>query len=147
MFLLVGLISRPDSRMVGLAMVTAFIMLSLVPLIGWSGQISLAQITFVGIGAWAAVEFASGGGQVFGLEVFSAGSPFLLLVGAYASSGRGGDEGAAALSIAGVVVLPIVGGVIGYEMTDVDADEVPVAVGLAPTLDGRGAVGALGVRF
>lgn len=81
-FLLVGLISRPDSRMVGLAMVTAFIMLSLVPLIGWSGQISLAQITFVGIGAWAAVEFANGGGQVFGLEIFSAGSPWLLLVGA-----------------------------------------------------------------
>ena len=41
-----------------------------VPLIGWSGQISLAQITFVGIGAWAAVEFAGGGGRVFGLELF-----------------------------------------------------------------------------
>jgi branched-chain amino acid transport system permease protein len=68
--------------MVGLAMVTAFIMLSLVPLIGWSGQISLAQVTFVGIGAWAAVEFANGGGQVFGLELFSPGSPWLLLVGA-----------------------------------------------------------------
>jgi branched-chain amino acid transport system permease protein len=81
-FLLIGVISRPDVRMVGLAMVTAFIMLSLVPLIGWSGQISLAQVTFVGIGAWAAVEFASGGGQVFGLEIFSAGSPWLLLVGA-----------------------------------------------------------------
>ena len=81
-FLLVGVISRPDVRMVGLAIVTAFIMLSLVPLIGWSGQISLAQVTFVGIGAWAAVEFASGGGQVFGLEIFSPGSPWLLLVGA-----------------------------------------------------------------
>jgi len=81
-FLLIGLISRPDVRMVGLAMVTAFIMLSLVPLIGWSGQVSLAQVTFVGIGAWAAVEFANGGGQVFGLEIFSAGSPWLLLVGA-----------------------------------------------------------------
>jgi branched-chain amino acid transport system permease protein len=81
-FLLVGLISRPDVRTVGLALVTAFIMLSLVPLIGWSGQISLAQITFVGVGAWAAVEFADGGGQVFGLELFPAGSPWLLLVGA-----------------------------------------------------------------
>jgi branched-chain amino acid transport system permease protein len=81
-FLLIGVISRPDVRMVGLAIVTAFIMLSLVPLIGWSGQISLAQITFVGIGAWAAVEFANGGGQVFGLEIFSPGSPWLLLVGA-----------------------------------------------------------------
>jgi len=81
-FLLVGLISRPDVRTVGLAMVTAFILLSLVPLIGWSGQISLAQITFVGIGAWAAVEFANGGGQVFGLELFPPGSPWLLFVGA-----------------------------------------------------------------
>ena len=81
-FVLTGLISRPDVRTVGLAMVSAFIMLSLVPLIGWAGQISLAQITFVGIGAWAAVEFANGGGQVFGLELFPAGSPWLLLVGA-----------------------------------------------------------------
>jgi branched-chain amino acid transport system permease protein len=81
-FILVGLLSRPDDRTVGLAMVSAFIMLSLVPLIGWSGQISLAQITFVGIGAWAAVEFADGGGQVFGLTPFPAGSPWLLLVGA-----------------------------------------------------------------
>jgi len=81
-FLLVGLISRPDVRLVGLGLVTAFIMLSLVPLIGWSGQISLAQITFVGIGAWAAVEFADGGGQVFGLELFPPGSPWLLLVSA-----------------------------------------------------------------
>ncbi len=81
-FLLISVASRPDVRMVGLAMVTAFIMLSLVPLIGWSGQISLAQITFVGIGAWAAVEFANGGGQVFGIELFSPGSPWLLLVGA-----------------------------------------------------------------
>jgi branched-chain amino acid transport system permease protein len=81
-FVLTGLISRPDVRTVGLAMVSAFIMLSLVPLIGWAGQISLAQITFVGIGAWAAVEFADGGGQVFGFTPFAAGSPWLLVVGA-----------------------------------------------------------------
>jgi branched-chain amino acid transport system permease protein len=81
-FLVVGLVSRPDVRLIGLALVTSFIMLSLVPLIGWAGQISLAQITFVGIGAWAAVEFANGGGQVFGLELFPAGSPWLLFVGA-----------------------------------------------------------------
>ncbi len=81
-FVLTSVVSRPDVRLVGLGLATAFIMLSLVPLIGWSGQISLAQVTFVGIGAWAAVEFASGGGRVFGLEPFSAGSPWLLLVGA-----------------------------------------------------------------
>ncbi len=79
---IVAVAARPDVRIVGLALVTAFIMLSLVPLIGWSGQISLAQVTFVGIGAWAAVEFARGGGQVFGLELFSPGSPWLLLAGA-----------------------------------------------------------------
>ena len=73
---------RDPNVRIGLGLATAFIMLSLVPLIGWSGQISLAQVTFVGIGAWAAVEFASGGGRVFGLEPFSAGSPLLLLVGA-----------------------------------------------------------------
>jgi len=53
-----------------------------VPLTGWSGQISLAAITFVGIGAWATFEFSSAGGELFGLQLFSAGNPMLLLVGA-----------------------------------------------------------------
>ncbi len=82
-FLLAGIMERPDARRLGLALGTAFVMLSLVPLTGWSGQISLAQITFVGIGAWATFEFAHGvGGQVFGFTLFSPGSPWLLLVGA-----------------------------------------------------------------
>ena len=57
-------------------------MLSLVPLIGWSGQISLAQITFVGIGAWAAFEFANGGGRCSGSSSSRRGTRWLLLVGA-----------------------------------------------------------------
>jgi branched-chain amino acid transport system permease protein len=69
-------------RRVELAMVTAFAMLSLVPLTGWAGQISLAQITFVGIGAWAAFEFSSTGGTMFGVELYSAGSPWGLVVAA-----------------------------------------------------------------
>ena len=64
-------------------------MLSLVPLTGWSGQISLAQITFVGVGAWAFIEFSSSGGQVFGVDLFINGSPWGLLV---AAAGRGADR-------------------------------------------------------
>jgi branched-chain amino acid transport system permease protein len=74
------LLGRPDVRRVELAMVTAFAMLSLVPLTGWAGQISLAQITFVGIGAWAAFEFSSAGGTMFGIELYHAGSPWGLVV-------------------------------------------------------------------
>ena len=44
---------RPTCARLTLAIVTALIMLSLVPLTGWSKQISLAQITFVGAGAFA----------------------------------------------------------------------------------------------
>ena len=81
---------RIGIRNLTLVMLDAFIMLSLVPLTGWSGQISLAQVTFVGIGAWSLVEFASGGGQVFGLEIFN-GEP----VGCCSSRRRrGADRGA-----------------------------------------------------
>ena len=40
---------------------TAFVMLSLVPLTGWANQISLAQITLVGCGAFAMVEWGFNG--------------------------------------------------------------------------------------
>jgi branched-chain amino acid transport system permease protein len=51
---------------VTLAMVTSILMLSLVPLTGWAGQVSLAQITFAGAGAFAMYEWGSGGSP-FGL--------------------------------------------------------------------------------
>jgi branched-chain amino acid transport system permease protein len=73
---------RIGIRNLTLVLLVAFPMLSLVPLTGWSGQISLAQITFVGVGAWAFIEFSSSGGQVFGLDLFSNGSPWGLLVAA-----------------------------------------------------------------
>jgi branched-chain amino acid transport system permease protein len=79
---LCGLLDRTDVRFIGLAAVSALLMVSLIPLTGWSGQISLAQITFAGIGAWAVWEFSSAGGAMFGLKLFPAGSPWLLLVGA-----------------------------------------------------------------
>ena len=82
MSVLAGVFERPDVRRMTLAVVTAVIMMSLVPLTGWANQISLAQITFVGIGAWATYEFSSVGGDVFGLRLFDPGSPFLLIVGA-----------------------------------------------------------------
>ena len=52
-------------------------MLSLVPLTGWAGQISLAQITFVGVGAFAMAECAGDAQSWLG-----AGNPLGLLVAA-----------------------------------------------------------------
>ncbi|HEY3723707.1 MAG TPA: ATP-binding cassette domain-containing protein [Acidimicrobiia bacterium] len=80
--ILSGGLDRPNVRRLTIALVTALIMVSLVPLTGWSGQISLAQITFVGIGAWATFEFSTAGGELFGLKLLAPGNPLLLLVGA-----------------------------------------------------------------
>ncbi len=65
---------------VTLAMVTALLMLSLVPLTGWAGQVSFAQITFAGVGAFAMFEWA-GSGSPWGL-LFAAllAVPFGVLV-------------------------------------------------------------------
>ena len=62
-------VERTDVRTLTLAVSIAFIMLSLVPLTGWAGQISLAQITFAGAGAFAYVEWGSGLGTIGGLLV------------------------------------------------------------------------------
>ena len=50
---------RIGNRNLTLVMLFAFMMLSLVPLTGWSGQISLGQIIFVGIGAFVIVTVAT----------------------------------------------------------------------------------------
>lgn len=83
--ILAAVLGRVDVRRVEIAMVLAFAMLSLVPLTGWAGQISFAQISFLGIGAWAATEFSNEGGAVFGLHLYPTGSPLGLLVGAAAA--------------------------------------------------------------
>jgi sulfate-transporting ATPase len=54
---LAATLSRPNIRQVDTGILTAFIMLSLVPLTGWANQISLAQITLVGCGAFAYIEW------------------------------------------------------------------------------------------
>ena len=75
-FGLVWLISRNMGQVnlnrVTLAIVVAVLMLSLVPLTGWAGQVSLAQITFAGAGAFAVYQWAP----------FGSGSPLSLVVAA-----------------------------------------------------------------
>jgi branched-chain amino acid transport system permease protein len=48
----------------GTGLAFALIMLSLVPLTGWGGQVSLCQMTFAGIGAVAMSHFGKGGSPV-----------------------------------------------------------------------------------
>jgi branched-chain amino acid transport system permease protein len=72
-----GDLDATNLRRLTLALITAVIMLSLVPLTGWAGQISLAQITFVGVGAFAMAEVAGDARSWLG-----AGNPLGLLVAA-----------------------------------------------------------------
>ena len=62
---------RVDVRTITLALLTMLIMVSLVPLTGWSKQISLAQITFVGAGAFAYLQWAPSLGTIGGMIVAS----------------------------------------------------------------------------
>jgi branched-chain amino acid transport system permease protein len=60
-----------------LAIVTAALLLSYVPLTGWSGQVSLAQITFAGIGAFTMWKVAGESGNPLGLLAAAAvAAPF-----------------------------------------------------------------------
>jgi branched-chain amino acid transport system permease protein len=45
----------------GIGLATALVCLSLVPLAGWGGQISICQLTFAGIGAYAMTKWGHGG--------------------------------------------------------------------------------------
>jgi branched-chain amino acid transport system permease protein len=69
--------SRIGNRNLTLVMLFAFVMLSLVPLTGWSGQISLGQITFVGIGAFVMVS--GGPWSPWGIIPDLGGNPWGLL--------------------------------------------------------------------
>ncbi|MFE3112053.1 branched-chain amino acid ABC transporter permease [Kitasatospora indigofera] len=55
-----------------LAAITSLIMLSLVPLIGWAGEISLAPMTFAGIGAFAMAKVSGHSGILLGLAAAAA---------------------------------------------------------------------------
>jgi branched-chain amino acid transport system permease protein len=60
------LLSGSDLAAVSQGMVYALIMLSLVLLVGYAGQVSLAQMTFVGLGAFAMGKYF-GGASVWGI--------------------------------------------------------------------------------
>jgi branched-chain amino acid transport system permease protein len=60
------LLSGSDLAAVSQGMVFALIMLSLVLLVGYAGQVSLAQMTFVGLGAFSMGKFF-GGASVWGI--------------------------------------------------------------------------------
>ncbi len=55
--LAVALLSDRNIVRVGNGVGLALVVLSLVPLTGYAGQVSLGQLAFAGIGAWAMVEF------------------------------------------------------------------------------------------
>lgn len=61
----VQMLSTADTINVGIGLCYAIIVLSLVPLAGWGGQVSLCQMTFAGLGAFAMARV--GGGSVLGL--------------------------------------------------------------------------------
>ncbi|HVX22845.1 MAG TPA: ABC transporter permease [Acidimicrobiales bacterium] len=55
-----------DTVDLGTGLALGLIMLSLVPLVGWGGQVSLCQMTFAGLGAFAMARVGTGG-SVWGL--------------------------------------------------------------------------------
>jgi branched-chain amino acid transport system permease protein len=56
-----GLLSSYDLTRVGQGLALGLIVLSLVPLTGFGGQVSLCQLTFAGLGAVCVYKFGSGG--------------------------------------------------------------------------------------
>ena len=68
--LVAGLVSDADAQTLGQLFGVALVAASLVPLIGYAGQISLCPLTFAGIGALA-MGYHGGGGNPIGL-VFAA---------------------------------------------------------------------------
>ncbi|MEY2397621.1 MAG: hypothetical protein QOJ00_795 [Actinomycetota bacterium] len=64
--ILAAVLSPGDLFTVGQGVVFALIMLSMVLLTGYAGQVSLAQMTFVGVGAFAMGKFF-GGGSLLGI--------------------------------------------------------------------------------
>jgi branched-chain amino acid transport system permease protein len=60
------IIPTGDLQQLGIGLSEGLILLSLVPLTGWGGQVSLCQMTFAGLGAFAMFKLGSGG-SVMGL--------------------------------------------------------------------------------
>jgi branched-chain amino acid transport system permease protein len=59
-----GALGGPLLRNATAGMASALVLLSLVLLVGYGGQVSLCQLTFVGLGAWAAGNVAGDGSPV-----------------------------------------------------------------------------------
>jgi branched-chain amino acid transport system permease protein len=57
----VSVLSAGDVAKLGIGLATALICLSLVPLTGWGGQVSICQLTFAGIGAYVMSKWGGGG--------------------------------------------------------------------------------------
>lgn len=75
------ILQRPDVRSLALGFAFALIMLALVPLTGWAGQVSLAHITFAGAGAFAFAEWGPHLGTIAGLAAAALFAvPFGMLV-------------------------------------------------------------------
>jgi branched-chain amino acid transport system permease protein len=65
MFLLSGSLSDANLSRFELGMCTALVALSLVPLIGWAGQVSLAPLAFAGIGATVYARMGGDHGSIW----------------------------------------------------------------------------------
>ena len=65
-YVITGIYSGVDLRRIGTGLAFAIVALSLVPLTGYAGQISLCQMTFAGLGAWAMAKVGEDGSP-FGL--------------------------------------------------------------------------------
>jgi branched-chain amino acid transport system permease protein len=62
----VSVMGPGDVAKLGIGLAFGLICLSLIPLTGWGGQVSICQLTFAGLGAYAMYKFGSGG-SVLGL--------------------------------------------------------------------------------
>lgn len=64
-----SVLTGANLRAMGVVVALAIVMLSYVPLTGYGGQISLAQLTFAGLGAYIAVRVVGPDGSLWGLAV------------------------------------------------------------------------------
>src|SRR5579872_109403 len=67
----VSVIPSASLQQIGIGLAMSLILLSLVPLTGWGGQVSLCQMTFAGLGAFAMYKVGTGG-SVLGLVAATA---------------------------------------------------------------------------
>ncbi|MHB8511650.1 MAG: ABC transporter permease [Actinomycetota bacterium] len=84
------MLGTSDLILAGQGLVFALIMLSLVPLTGYGGQVSLCQMTFVGLGAFAMAKLGANG------------SPMGLIVAAVLAAGVGAIVALPALRLQGL---------------------------------------------